>query len=153
MSLPYAFVVALLALPVAAGAQGTPPPTPACGPNLSDVKNVDRKSRCFELRTYTVKPGQIDVLHWAFREHTTALFGKHGMDVIAFWQPVTMPNSLTYLLGFRDTAARDASWAAFYADPEWIATLAEIRRRLHDEGFIPQVQNVFLSATDYSALK
>jgi hypothetical protein len=27
--------------------------------------------------------------------------------------------SLTYMLTFRDMAARDAAWAAFSQDPEW----------------------------------
>ena len=68
-------------------------PTPPCGPNLpADVKNVTRDSRCFELRTYTVREGSsIDLLHSRFRERTTPLFKKHGMTIIGYWQPVTKP--------------------------------------------------------------
>ena len=96
------FVMAVLALPIATAAQ-TPaapaapaapargpagPPVP-CGPGVTG-KNIASDSRCFELRTYTVKPGgagSIDLLHSRFREHTNRLFRKHGMEIVGFWQP------------------------------------------------------------------
>src|SRR5262245_63515225 len=62
------------------------PPAP-CGPGVTD-KNVAPDSRCFELRTYTVRaegPGSIDLLHARFRQHTNRLFKKHGMEIIGFW--------------------------------------------------------------------
>src|SRR5579862_1907086 len=98
-----------------AAPQAPPAPTPPCGPNLpADIKNVAKESRCFELRTYTVKEGSsIDLLHSRFRDHTTALFRKHGMTIIGYWQPVTKPNVLIYILAYKDGAARDKAWAAF----------------------------------------
>ena len=132
-----------------AGRGAAPPaPTPPCGPNLpADVKNVTRDSRCFELRTYTVREGSsIDLLHTRFRERTTPLFKKHGMTIIGYWQPVTKPNTLIYILAYKDAAARDAAWAAFGADPEWVKTRTEMQVAL-------QVDNVFMSATDYSPMK
>jgi hypothetical protein len=123
-----------------------PQPTPACGPNLT-IKNVDKQSRCFELRTYTVREGSsIDLLHTRFRDHTTALFKKHGMTVVGYWQPVAKPDTLIYLLAYKDAAARDAAWAAFNADPEWVKTRTAIAVNV-------QVDNVFMSATDYSPMK
>ena len=131
-----------------AGRGAPPAPTPPCGPNLpADVKNVTKDSRCFELRTYTVQPGSsIDLLHSRFRDHTTALFKKHGMTIIGYWQPVTKPNTLIYLLAYKDGAARDAAWAAFGADPEWVKTRTAMQVAV-------QVDNVFMSATDYSPMK
>lgn len=39
-------------------ARGAAPQTPPCGPNLpAEIKNVAKDSRCFELRTYTVREG------------------------------------------------------------------------------------------------
>ena len=132
----------------AAPAAVTPSVTPACGPNLpADIKNVAKDSRCFELRTYTVREGSsIDLLHKRFREHTTPLFKKHGMTIVGYWQPVAKPNTLIYLLAYKDGAARDAAWAAFGADPEWVKTRTEMQVNL-------QVDNVFMSATDYSPMK
>lgn len=149
----------ILGLAVVAAAAQNPPagqggrgrgaaPTPACGPNLaSDIKNVTNDSRCFELRTYRVQPGSsIDLLHSRFRDHTTALFRKHGMTIVGYWQPVTEPDTLIYLLAYKDGAARDAAWAAFQADPEWVKTRTAMQVSL-------QVESVFMSATDYSPMK
>jgi hypothetical protein len=131
-----------------AGRGASPAPTPPCGPNLpADIKNVARDSRCFELRTYTVREGSsIDLLHTRFRDHTTALFKKHGMTVVGYWQPVAKRDTLIYLLAYKDGAARDAAWAAFGADPEWVKTRSEMQVNV-------QVDNVFMSATDYSPMK
>ena len=146
-----AFVLAS-AVTASAGAQApargpAPVPTPACGPNLPG-KNVAKDSRCFELRTYTVGEGSgnIDVLHARFRDHTNALFRKHGMTIVGFWQPVARPDQLIYILAYKDAAARDAEWAAFQADPEWVKVRAEMAVNV-------KVDNVFMVATDYGAIK
>jgi len=132
--------------PAGQPARGPAPPTPACGPNVA-MKNVAKDSRCFELRTYTVREGSsIDLLHSRFREHTNALFKKHGMTIVGFWQPVTKSDQLIYLLAYKDGAARDAAWAAFGADPEWVKVRTEMAVQV-------QVDNVFMSATDYGPLK
>src|SRR5215208_7821261 len=111
-------VAAALATPVAAAAQ-TPaapaapargpagPPAP-CGPGVTG-KNIASDSRCFELRTYTVRaegPGSIDLLHDRFRQHTNRLFRKHGMTIVGFWQPLNtgMDRTLIYLLAYKDGA-------------------------------------------------
>jgi hypothetical protein len=149
----YAFGAAVLvacsasAQTPARGAAPAPVPTPACGPNLT-MKNVAKDSRCFELRTYTVREGggNIDVLHARFREHTNRLFKKHGMTIVGFWQPVSKPDQLIYILAYKDAAARDASRAAFQADPEWVKVRAQMAVTL-------TVDNVFMSATDYGPIK
>jgi NIPSNAP protein len=122
------------------------PATPPCGPRL-DIKNTAGDSRCFELRTYTLREGSsADVLHARFREHTIGLFQKHGMTVIGFWQPVARLDQLVYILAYRDAAARDSAWAAFNADPEWVKTRTEIPVNV-------EVDNTFMVATNYSPLK
>jgi hypothetical protein len=134
--------------PAAAAGQAArgPQPTPPCGPNLT-IKNVAKDSRCFELRTYTVREGSsIDLLHSRFRDHTTALFRKHGMAIVGYWQPVAKPDTLIYILAYKDAAARDAAWAAFNTDPEWVKTRTEMQVNV-------QVDNVFMTATDYSPMK
>jgi hypothetical protein len=78
--------------------------TPPCGPGIH-LRNAASDSRCFELRIYTLEKGSsADVLHARFRERTIALFEKHGMTVIGFWQPVARPDQLVYMLAFRDAA-------------------------------------------------
>lgn len=135
----------------------TPPPattapannaTPPCGSAVSG-KNMAAASRCFELRTYTLRPGgagSIDLLHARFREVSSRLFIKHGMTLIGFWQPVAMPDTMIYLLAYKDGATRDAQWAAFNTDPEWVETRARMEVTLN-------VTRVFMNATDYSPIK
>jgi hypothetical protein len=106
-------------------------------------------SRCFELRTYTVRaegPGDINLLHARFRDATTRLFLKHGMELVGFWQPVAQPDTLIYMLAYKDNAARDASWAAFNTDPEWV----EVRTKMNVG---VSVVSVFMNAADYSPIK
>jgi hypothetical protein len=131
---------------LSAHSDGSQAETPPCGPGLA-IKNAARDSRCFELRTYTLEAGSsADVLHARFRERTIALFQKHGMTVIGFWQPVARLDQLVYILAYRDAAARDSAWAAFNTDPEWLKTRAEMPVNV-------DVDNTFMVATDYSPLK
>ena len=152
MRQPFATIAAviLVGLTLAASARPTAVPptkaTPPCGPGL-DLKNTSKDSRCFELRTYTVREGSsIDLLHSRFRDHTNALFKKHGMTIVGFWQPVAKPEQLIYILAYKDAAARDAAWAEFNTDPDWVKTRTEMAVNV-------QVDNVFMVATDYGPIK
>ncbi len=151
-------LITLIGLTLSLGYSGfvlaadTPPP---CGPasHLSDdlSGNVDSASRCFEIRMYTAEPvmdgvGGIDNLHQRFREKEVAIFEKHGADVIAVWQKLDDPNTLVWMLAYRDRAHRQEVWAAFLADPEWV----ELRQKYE----VPISADTFMmSATDYSNLK
>jgi len=131
--------------------------TAPCGPNIEgDLgKNTAKDSRCFELRMYTVDPsrdgvgqfkGGINELHKRFREGEVEVFKKNGVDVLAVWQNLDDPNTLVYLLAYKDRAAREAGWAGFSADLKW----TELRTKY----FVPLNSKVtFMSATDYSPLK
>lgn len=135
----------------ARGPAAPPAPTPAsCGPNPpADMKNVAADSRCFELRKYTLRPegpGDPNLLHQRFREQTLVYFKKHNMAVVGFWQPVSQPDALIYLLAFRDAATRDAAWAAFNADPGWVKARTDMR-----VGVV--VENTFMISTDYGPMK
>jgi hypothetical protein len=134
-----------------APAKAAPPPTSSsCGPNPpATLKNVAKDSRCFELRTYVVDPagpGNPDLLQARFREHTDRLFKKHGFSVIGYWQPIAKPDTLIYLLAFKDAATRDADWAAFQADPDWVKVRTDMNVKV-------TVTNEFMIATDYSPMK
>ncbi|MEQ1729665.1 MAG: NIPSNAP family protein [Vicinamibacterales bacterium] len=124
------------------------PASPSCGPGQpATSKSVDKASRCFEMRTYTVQEGSsIELLHNRFRTATSRLFLKHGMQLVGYWQPVATPNALVYILAYKDNIERDRSWAAFSADPEWVKTRAEMAVSV-------KVDSVFMGATDYSPIK
>ena len=136
------------AAPPARGGQASP--TPPCGPGVTG-KNIASDSRCFELRTYTVRaegPGSIDLLHDRFRQHTNRLFRKHGMTIVGFWQPLNAGSerTLIYILAYKDGAARDAAWNAFRNDPEWKDVTSKMQVGT-------QVESVFMNSTDYGPMK
>lgn len=113
--------------------------------------NVAASSRCFELRMYTAEPvrdgkGGIDNLHRRFREGEVALFEKHGAEIVAVWQRLDNPNTLVWMLAYRDRAHRDEVFTAFAADPEWTALLEKYPVPIDIEAFM-------MSGSDYSALK
>jgi hypothetical protein len=151
-----AALIASMAAPAAGQAPAATPqrgpagPPAPCGPGVTG-KNIASDSRCFELRTYTVKgegPGSIDLLHSRFREHTNRLFRKHGMTIVGFWQPTNagMENTLIYILAYKDRAARDAAWKAFQSDPEWAKVRTEMQVGT-------AVEAVFMNSVDYGPMK
>jgi hypothetical protein len=118
------------------------PPAPAA--------TAPSSGRVFELRTYYCHPGRLEALQKRFREHTTQIFKKHGMENVGYWVPTDKPDVLIYILAHASKAAADASWAAFRSDPEWDT----VKKASEADGPIVQrVESVFMTPTDYSALK
>lgn len=133
-------------------AQEVPAPCGPSGQLPSELSgNVADGSRCFELRMYTAEPemngkGGIDNLHQRFREQEVEIFKNNGAEVLAVWQRLDDPNTLVWMLAYRDRAHREEVWAGFRADPDWAA--------LREKYEVPIDATVFMmSATDYSALK
>ncbi len=114
--------------------------------SLSPTKKAD--NRTFELRIYHCEDGKLKDLIARFQNHTVALFEKHGMENIGYWVPTAANNnSLYYVLGYPDMAARDASWKAFGADEEWkkARTASELNGKI-----VKAVESIYLKAEDFS---
>ena len=114
--------------------------------------------RLFELRTYTTPAGKLPDLHARFRDHTRALFEKHGMSNLLYWQ--LLPDqpgadvTLAYLLAHKDADSAKASWAAFRADADWIAAKKASEDKAGGSLTVPDgVKSVFMKATDYSPMR
>jgi hypothetical protein len=117
---------------------------------LSQASAAEKETRFFELRTYYAAPGKLDDLLGRFRNHTTRLFEKHGMVNIGYWLPLTNAESkLVYLLAYPSREARDESWKAFGADPDWQAAARESER---NGKLVSKVESVFLTSTDFSPI-
>ncbi len=104
----------------------------------------------YELRIYTADKGKLDALNARFKDHTLKLFEKHGITNIGYWVPIRNDeNKLYYIIAHKDKAARDASFKAFGADPDWQKAYKESEKDgpLTTKGGI---EAIFLSATDYS---
>ena len=114
----------------------------------------------FELRIYTTAPGKLDALHQRFRDHTMALFSKHGMRHVGYWTPTDADKGagikLIYLLGHDSQEAGLASFTAFRADPAWIAAKSASEATNGGSLTVPQpegVRSIYLRATDFSPIR
>ena len=120
---------------------------------LSPTVQAEENRKVFELRTYTSAPGKLDDLQSRFRDHTTRIFARHGMKVIAYWTPTDpekATDTLIYVLEHASQVAADQSWQAFAEDPEW----AEVSEASNANGqILAKVVREYMKATDYSPLQ
>ncbi|HEY2910512.1 MAG TPA: NIPSNAP family protein [Gemmataceae bacterium] len=114
-------------------------------PSLAD----DKDTRVYELRTYHVNPGKLDALNARFKDHTVTLFEKHGMTNGGYFTPIdnAKDTRLIYFMIYPSKEARDKSWKAFLADPDWKKVYAETTK---NGKLVNKVDSHFLKATDYS---
>jgi hypothetical protein len=122
------------------------------------VANYDGPPRLFEMRTYTTPDGKIDALDARFRDHTIALFEKHGLASLGYYHPIDAAKgagkTLVYFLAFKDKDAATKAWAEFRADPVWVAAKAASEKAAGGSLTIPDgVKSVFMMPTDFSAAK
>ena len=127
----------------------------AAEPSANPVSpSVAKDSRCFEMRTYYAAPGKMEAMNARFRDHTCALFKKHGMELVGFWIPTDKEkgaeNTLVYILAHKSREEAKKSWAAFVNDPDWkkARDASEANGKL-----VEKAEVVFMSATDYSPMK
>ncbi len=120
-------------------------------------------SRDFELRTYTATPNNLAALHARFRDHTIALFAKHGMTNFGYFAvDANQPDAdkkrpgdtLIYMLVHKSKESRDESFKTFQKDPEWIAAKNASEKAAGGSLTVTDgVKSVLLSPTDYSPTK
>ena len=123
------------------------------GAGILVTTSAQDMGKVFELRIYTATPGNLDNLHARFRDHTTRIFGNHGMKVVGYWTPTSeeeSENTLVYMLEHASQDAADASWRAFGQDPEW-ARVAEASNA--NGQILGGIESRYMKATDYSPMK
>lgn len=138
-------LVAACTRPGTPSLQGSPVTATAADPGASE--------RVFEMRTYITRPGRLVALQARFRNHTLALFEKHGMQNVGYWVPqdsARRDNTLIYIVSHASRAQADRNWAAFGADPEWVRVRTESEK---DGVIIERIERTFLTATDYSPMR
>jgi hypothetical protein len=109
--------------------------------------------RVFEMRTYITHEGRLEALQRRFRDHTTRLFEKHGMNNIGYWVPQdaeAAPNTLVYIIAHPSREAARENWRAFATDPEWREAQAASEA---DGPIVQRIESVFLVPTDYSPVR
>jgi hypothetical protein len=109
---------------------------------------AEKDTRYFEMRTYYAAPGKLDALNKRFRDHTCKLFEKHGMTNLGYWMPIENSEAkLIYVLAYPSKEAREKSWKAFGADPDWKAAQKASEA---DGKLVAKAESRFMQATDFS---
>jgi hypothetical protein len=148
-------VTAILAFVILACSFQVSAQSPAAAPDATYSPSFAKDTRTFELRTYYANPGKLEALNARFREHTNALFQKHGMTLVGYWMPITPPaegvgGTLVYVLAFPSPEAREASWKGFREDPAWLKARDASEK---DGKLVAKIDSVVMKATDYSPMK
>ena len=115
--------------------------------------NAPAQNRVYELRTYTCYEGKLDALKARFRDHTIAIFKRHGMENVGYWvpsDPARSKNTLIYILAHPSLEAAQKNWDAFRADPEWVKAKAESEAA---GPIVQKTESVYMTPTAFSALK
>ena len=120
---------------------------------VGSVAHAQAAGKVYELRTYTAPEGKLGELEARFRNHTRRIFNNHHMKSVGYWVPQDAPasqNTLIYILEHPSREDAKANWAAFQKDPEWQKVAEESQR---NGKIVAKVDSVFMTATDFSAIK
>jgi hypothetical protein len=108
-------------------------------------------AQIYELRTYTTNENKLDNLNARFRDHTIALFKKHGIESVGYWVPTDgekSKNTLIYVIRHESRDAAKASWKAFGSDPAWKKVAKE--SQVDGKILAKRPDSVYMNETDYS---
>ena len=106
----------------------------------------------YEQRIYRCLPGRMPALLTRFETKTLALWERHGIRQAGFWTTLVGESNLdlVYLLAWESMAERETKWAAFMADPDWIAARTASEQ---DGPILANVANAFLQPTAFSSVR
>jgi hypothetical protein len=122
-------------------------------PALADIPKGT--GRTYELRIYTTSEGKLPALNARFRNHTRALFEKHGMINGMYFHPVDADKgagkTLIYFMAYPNREVATKAWAGFRADPVWLKAKGESEK----DGVLTAKtpDSIYMVPTDFSPLK
>lgn len=118
-----------------------------------EIKESNVGNRVFELRRYYPTPGKKENIVARFRDHTTKLFEKHGMQNIAYWtsRPDKDGNSdLIYILAHKSKEDGMKSFDAFRVDPAWVKVKTESEA---SGPIVTKVESIYMVPLKFSRMK
>ena len=121
-----------------------------CGLVVAETQDYEISSETqilYELRTYTANPGKLEALEKRFKNHTMALFEKHGIRNIQYWKPEESSDTLIYLVAHPSKLEAAINWKNFGTDPVWQEVY---RESIADGRLVKDIQRVFMTETPYS---
>ena len=88
---------------------------------MTDTSDAAPACQVLELRQYTLRPGQRDVLIDLFEREFVESQEALGMPLFGQFRDLDDPDRFVWLRGFTDMPARALALAAFYDGPVWRA--------------------------------
>ena len=120
---------------------------------VAHVEQVNAESdRLFELRIYHDVPGKLQVMESRFREKTSKILARHGLNVLGYWETSdrsSSENLFVFLLAHQSRDEAKKNWQAVIADPEF----KEVEKAEEIEKTLDKADVIYLRPTDFSALK
>jgi hypothetical protein len=106
----------------------------------------------YESRVYRCVPGRLPALLKRFETITLKLWERHGIRQAGFFTTLVGESNqeLTYFLAWESLADREKKWAAFQADPDWIAARAQTEA---DGQIVGNIVSQLLVPTAFSSVK
>lgn len=111
-------------------------------------RGTTEATRLFEMRTYDCYPGKYPDLIQRFKDHALALFEKHGMTNVMYFD--TDDGSLLYFRTHKNAETAKRSLEGFRSDPEWIKVRDDSEK---DGKIVKNMDGLFLKPVDFSALR
>lgn len=91
----------------------------ATGSSDRHAKGMRQGDRVFELRRYTLRPGQRETLIALFDREFVETQEEVGMSVVGQFRDLDQPEHFVWFRGFPDMERRKEALTAFYTGPVW----------------------------------
>jgi hypothetical protein len=124
--------------------------------HLTHLKQVRADSnRVFELMIYHTVPGKVPALESIFRD-VAKLQEKHDLKVVGYWVPnddAAWANTFIYVVAHPSREEAQKNWDALHADPAFPEYRKQAAPLIEKADEVYKVDEVYMRATDYSAMK
>ena len=111
--------------------------------------------RVFELMVYHTVPGKVAALESIFRD-VSKLQATHGLPVVGYWIPEDNPawaDTFIYLVAHPSMDDAKRNWHALHADPAFLPYRKSAEPLIEKTGEDYKVDEVYMRATDFSAMR
>ena len=120
---------------------------------LAQVNQVRADSnRVFELRVYHAVPGKMPALESRFRDTTSKLLAKHGLNVVGYWiseDGAAWDNTFIWVVAHASREEAKKNWEAMRADPGF----QEMVKSEQSDKLVEKVDSTYMHPTDFSPMK
>ena len=112
-------------------------------------------NRVFELRIYHALPGKGPALESVFRD-ASKVMATHGINVVGYWVPNEDPawkDTFIYIVAHPSREEAKKNWDAVHTDPLFRPYVEAAKSLIDKVGKMFRVDEVYMRATDFSAMQ